>query len=128
MLPQTAIYALRAMGYLAKHGQDGPVLARTISGEMEIPRNFLSKIMNRLVSEGLVLSARGSGGGFRVARPAAEVPPRNVISPFVNLGRYKRCFLGLKECDGSCRVHGRWLGISEQLEQLLADVTIDRLL
>ena len=51
MLSQTATYALQAMAFLATHKDEGPILSQTISEEMKIPKNFLSKILNRLVQE-----------------------------------------------------------------------------
>ena len=126
MLNQTATYAVRAMAYLAHEGTERSVLAREIAEAMEIPRNFLSKIMNRLVREGLVNSVRGTGGGFRIARDPKTVTLRDVIDPFMDLASYRTCFLGRAECDGSCGVHDRWVGIAEQFEKLIDEVSIDK--
>ena len=51
MLNQTAIYALRAMGFLAAHNTGKPVQSALISQEMDIPHNFLSKILNRFLRQ-----------------------------------------------------------------------------
>jgi len=73
MLNQTAIYALRAMGFLAAHNTGKPVHSALISQEMNIPHNFLSKILNRLSQAGLTHAVRGRGGGVRLSRPAPEI-------------------------------------------------------
>lgn len=127
MLNQTAIYALRAMGYLASHGDDGPVRSQTIAREMEIPRNFLSKIMHRLVQDGLVKSVRGVNGGFELAGDASKITMRDVVSPFMRLDDYRKCFLGFRECDSSCGVHGRWTPIADRIEKMLDVTTIDKI-
>jgi Rrf2 family protein len=128
MLPQTATYAVRAMGYLATHGGDRPVLSQTIAEAMEIPKNFLSKILHRLVKEGIVKSVRGTHGGFVLARDARAITLREVAAPFMNLAAYRNCFLGLHECDGSCGTHRKWLPVVHGLERLLDDTTIDKVL
>ena len=128
MLSQTATYALQAMAFLAGHKDEGPILSRTISKEMKIPKNFLSKILNRLVQEGLIQSIRGTGGGFVLAKDPSKTRMRDVVSLFMKLDDYKNCFLGLKKCDGSCAIHPRWKLIAKQIEAMLDETTIDKML
>jgi len=128
MLSQTAIYALRAMGYLATHEDEGPILSQTIAEKMDIPKNFLSKIMNRLVQSGLVQSIRGTKGGFLLAKKPQEISMSEVASLFTKLDDYRKCFLGFKECDESCGVHEQWRKIADQIEKMLYDTTIDNIL
>lgn len=128
MLSQTATYALLAMGFLAKHHNEGPVLTRTISSEMGIPQNFLSKIMNRLVQAGLVSSTRGTGGGFKLRESPSDVTLERVVSLFMDLQVYQRCFLGRDKCDGSCTLHEMWKPIGLQTERMLRETMIDQVL
>jgi Rrf2 family iron-sulfur cluster assembly transcriptional regulator len=128
VLNQTAIYAVRAMGFMAKQGRDYPILSSSIATEMNIPRNFLSKIINRLVQAGLVLASRGRGGGVKLARPAADIMLREVVELFMKVDDYQNCFIGLKTCDGSCGLHLRWKIISEQFQKMLDDTTVDQIL
>ena len=53
---------------------------------------------------------------------------REVVSPFMKLDDYKNCFLALKECDGACALHPRWKKIAGQIEAMLDQTTIDRML
>ncbi len=127
MLSQTGIYAIRAMSYIATQQEDEkPLLSRTIAEEMQIPVNFLSKILNRLVQAGLIRSIRGRNGGFIMARPSSEICVREVVDLFMQLGDYKYCLLGLKKCDGSCGLHHRWSNITEQFDMMLDETTIDK--
>ena len=127
MLNQTAIYALRAMGYLAQQENAGPVLSSLIAKEMEIPHNFLSKILNRLTQAGLIAATRGRNGGVNLARPANEIKLHDIVNLFMSVDDYKRCMLGLNDCDGSCGLHLRWRIISEQFEKILNETTIDQI-
>ena len=128
MLSNTATYAVRAMAYIARHGADKPVLSQEIADEMEIPKNFLSKILNRLVQDQLILSTRGIKGGFQLARPGNEITLRDVASKFMNLDQYKTCFLGLKHCDGTCAVHKKYLPVQQGFFKMLDEITIDQVL
>ena len=73
MLSQTAIYALRAIGFIAKNNSDRPVLSSQLSERLDIPQNYLSKIMHRLVQEGFLVSKRGTNGGFILAKEANKI-------------------------------------------------------
>ena len=126
MLNQTAIYAVRAMGFLAKQDHEDPILSATIATDMNIPRNFLSKIINRLAQAGLVQAIRGRGGGVKLARPAPDIFLFEVVGLFMKVDDYKKCFMGLNTCDGSCGLHLRWKIISEQFEKMLHDTTVDQ--
>ena len=126
MLSQTGIYAIRAMSYIASQQEEKPLLSRTIAGEMQIPENFLSKILNRLAQANLVRSVRGRNGGFVLANPPSEISIREIVGLFMQLDDYKHCFLGLRECDGSCGLHRRWRNITEQFELMLDETTIDK--
>ena len=128
MLNQTAIYALRAMGFLAGQNTAEPVLSSLIAEEMEIPHNFLSKILNRLAQAGLILATRGRKGGVRLARPGSDILLYEVVDLFMKVDDYKKCFLGMRKCDGSCGLHLRWRIISEQFEKMLNETTIDQIL
>ncbi len=128
MLNQTAIYAIRAMGFLAAQEEGIPVLSNTIAEGMEIPKNFLSKILNRLVQAGIIHSVRGRSGGFMLATPPSELSVRDVADLFMKLDDFKQCFLGLSRCNGSCGLHIRWKIIVEQFEKLLDETTVDRIL
>jgi Rrf2 family protein len=128
LLNQTAIYALRAMAYLASQEEGNPVMSTVIADEMYIPKNFLSKILNRLAQAGFINTIRGRNGGVFLAREANTIHLREIVNLFMRIDDYKMCFLGLNTCDGTCGLHLRWKIISEQFEKMLDDVTIDNIL
>jgi len=41
---------------------------------------------------------------------------------------FKKCLLGKHACDGTCGLHLRWRIVSEQLEKMLNETTIDQIL
>lgn len=127
MLSQTAIYALRAIGFIAKNGSNQPVLSSQISKQLDIPQNFLSKIMHRLVQEGYLISKRGINGGFILTKEPKEITVKEIVSLFMNVSQFDKCFLGESKCNGSCGLHDQWLPIRKQFRKLLDGNTIERL-
>jgi len=76
---QTAQYALRAVMHLASLPDGSTARARDLSRASEIPPAYLSKIMRRLVTGGLLRARKGHGGGFTLARRPARIRLMDVI-------------------------------------------------
>ena len=66
-------YGLRAFIDLACYGAEEPVSISSISARQEISERYLEQLMAKLKKAGLVKSIRGAGGGYRLAKDAAEV-------------------------------------------------------
>jgi Rrf2 family protein len=74
-----ADYAVRAAVELAAPPDEKPVKAERIATAQGIPLNFLENILGELRHAGIVRSHRGAEGGFRLARPPAEVTVADII-------------------------------------------------
>ncbi|MGD9705706.1 MAG: Rrf2 family transcriptional regulator [Acidimicrobiia bacterium] len=72
-------YAVRACVELAQREHDGPVKGDVIREAQGIPLKFLENILAELRAEGIVMSRRGSDGGYWLARPAAEITVAQVV-------------------------------------------------
>ena len=73
-----ADYAIRAAAELAVGGE-GLVKRDVIAERQEIPLEFLESVLLSLKYAGIVQSQRGAGGGFRLARPAAEISLADIV-------------------------------------------------
>ena len=71
-------YALRALAELAA-APPGPVTAERLATAQAIPPKFLENILLELRRAEIVSSQRGAEGGYRLAKPAAEVSLADVI-------------------------------------------------
>lgn len=72
-------YALRALLVLGRLPPAEVVSIHAIAREQRLPRKFLEQILNDLRHAGIVESRRGAAGGYRLARPAGEVPLAEVV-------------------------------------------------
>ncbi len=80
-------YAVTAMLDLALHYTDGPITLADISKRQGISLSYLEQLFSRLRKNGLVDSARGPGGGYKLSRPANEVCVADVITAVERKGR-----------------------------------------
>ncbi len=128
MLSGTAEYALRAVVCLARQPGGEPVRANDLAQTIGVPRNYLGKILHDLVRAGILRSARGKKGGFRLAVPPEELTLLRVVSLFdnVGVGEERRCLMGRPECGGEdpCPVHHRWKHAAEAISKFFEETTV----
>ena len=130
MISKTASNALRALLCIAERKAFGPISATVLARELDLPQNYLSKTLYRLVQDGLLDTTRGPGGGYVLTEPAAEVPLGRVVDAIDPHGAQRRCLLGRPECSASapCAMHGRWCGVREAIDGFFAETTLGDLL
>ncbi|MBW2695920.1 MAG: Rrf2 family transcriptional regulator [Deltaproteobacteria bacterium] len=72
-------YAICGVFDLAYSGQGRPVQVRVIGERQAIPTRYLEQIFQRLRRAKLVSGKRGPGGGYVLARDAAEISLREIV-------------------------------------------------
>ena len=72
-----------------------------------IPERYLVQILLQLKGAGLVVSTRGASGGYRLARPAAEISLSDVLAAIDGPDTPRR---GLPERNGRPRESWAWSG------------------
>lgn len=129
MISGTARNALRAVVYIAEREASGPVTAEVLSAELELPQNYLSKTLHRLVRDGVLDATRGRGGGYVLAIPAPQLPLDRVLDVIDPDSPARRCLLGRPECTDSdpCATHHRWCVVREAIDSFFAETTISDL-
>lgn len=118
-LSRPAEYALRASTYLARLAPDQRITSSKLAEAVDIPAAFLSKIMRRLTAHGIVDSKKGHHGGFKLARPPAEIRFLDILRA-VEFGPIKdHCLFGLGNCDNDnpCPLHVEWETLKQQIEE-----------
>jgi len=130
MLSQTAEYALRAVLYVAEHAAGRPVRVAEMAGALQIPRNYLSKILHQLARIGVLVSLRGKAGGFQLGVRPDRLTLSAVVTPFDRIEERRRCLLGRPQCTDrtACAVHSRWKDVADQVAEFFRDTTVADLL
>ena len=106
-LTSLADYAVVVMAAAARRPAGASLSAGLLAEETGVPLPTAQKVMGRLASAGLLLSARGSGGGFRLARPAGGISLADIIEAVEGPIAMTNCITGsIHDCalEGSCRV------------------------
>lgn len=126
MLSQTAAYALRAVIHLAGAEDDGPVRVEDIADALDVPRNYLSKILHVLAREEVLVSTRGPGGGFMLLGPPEGIRLADVVGEFDPLDEVSGCLLGRAQCDDidPCPAHLWWKHLAVELSDFFENTTV----
>lgn len=74
-----ADYAMRALLALAACKPGAMVKGEALAASQKLPRKFLENIMLELRRAGIVTSQRGADGGYRLARPPAQISLADVM-------------------------------------------------
>ena len=78
---RTTDYAVRALVALALEGESGKVKrASALALASGTPGKFMEQVMRWLRQGGFVVSRRGSGGGYELARPAEKIRMSEVVA------------------------------------------------
>jgi len=120
-------YALRAMGYLAGMPRESVTLVSEIAENQGIPKGFLSKILKNLVNRGLLQSHLGPGGGYSLARDAADITFLDVHEAIEGSLLVMDCGHGPDVCsrrDG-CAQLPVWRNLERVIHDVLGHVTIE---
>jgi Rrf2 family iron-sulfur cluster assembly transcriptional regulator len=109
------------------------VMAVTDLARQQISLSYLEQLFARLRRAGLVRSVRGPGGGYRLARSAAETHVAEVVLAVDEPIRATRC-AGASSPKGCmpggerCLTHDLWEDLGRQIHRYLADVSIEDVL
>ncbi|MFP5507295.1 MAG: Fe-S cluster assembly transcription factor [Gammaproteobacteria bacterium] len=118
-------YAVTAMLDLAIHDGKGPITLADISQCQGISLSYLEQLFAKLRRDGLVEGVRGPGGGYRLAKPAAEISIADIIGAVDERVDATLCE-GKENCQEGerCLTHDLWTSLSDQIYNYLAGINL----
>lgn len=121
-------FAVTAMIDVALHGGDSPVTLAAVSERQRISLSYLEQLFGKLRRHGLVESVRGPGGGYNLARPAANLSVADIILAVDEPIDATQCG-GRENCldDRRCMTHELWAGLNAHIFSFLQAVTLAEL-
>ena len=122
-------YAVMAMADLARRqdAAERAVALADIAARQEISLSYLEQLFARLRRKGLVQSARGPGGGYRLARTAEATTIAEIVHAVDEPTRVTRCSSPAKGCmlkGERCLTHDLWEDLGHKIEDYLASVSL----
>lgn len=102
LLTKNTDYAVRALLALSRNGESFHS-AKEIADDQDIPHEYLRKIFQRLIKEGLVESKSGGQGGVRLKIAPDKIKIADVIMIFQGSLQLSECMFRKKICPNRAR-------------------------
>lgn len=113
-------YGLIALKHIAKTGMISPVSAKEISLEYEIPYDLLSKILQKLKREKLLISVQGVKGGYRLSKKPEKISLATVFNAIEGSNFILDC--GSHKKSDSCKIFDTCI-ISGPMQKVQRSIT-----
>ncbi len=108
-----------------------PVNLAAIAAAQQLSLCYLEQLFVGLRRAGLVISARGPHGGYRLARPAAQVSVADVLAAVEEPLVVARCAGGAPGCEANadgatarCRTHDLWEALGLHVRLFVRSVSL----
>lgn len=114
---------------LATLRPEGYLRVQDLCEGTELPAEFVSKIFRELVEARLLVSAKGRGGGYALARSARDIYLYDIVEVIDGVQQYSQCVLGLSGCDDaqSCPQHELFKPIRKSILQYLRQTSLQEM-
>lgn len=124
-----ADYACSIMRMLALKEQEA-YSAVEVAHQVTLALPTVRKILKKLQSGGLLISARGKDGGYRIAKPAREISLADIVEAMDGKISLTACCLKESKCPRqvSCDVRQDWLLINKVVYETLSGFPLSKLL
>ena len=122
-------FAITAMIDLALRQTSTPVPLQDLALRHRISMSYLEQMFAKLRQHGLVESTRGPGGGYTLARNAADITVADIIVSVDEPMDATQCG-GKENClgeAGRCMTHDLWATLNQRMVDFLASVNLQKL-
>ena len=128
MLSASCRYGLQAMLHIACHSSyNKNVDLKSIVSAQKIPGHYLSKILQLLVRQKLLISMKGPTGGYQLAREADSITLLDIIEAIDGLDTFNKCgiFNGFCSEKHQCTIHEQYRKSMEDIRRLYKDAKVN---
>lgn len=126
-LSSLADYAVVILAAAARHPACARLSATALAEETGVPLPTTQKLMGRLAASGLLTSARGTGGGFLLARTPAEISLAEIVEAVEGPIAMTSCVDEARhDCalEGACQVRPHWSAVNAAVKGALGGVSL----
>ncbi len=120
---------IQAVLFLSAQSEEYRFSAAHISDKLNIPKEFVSKVLQTLSHKKIVRSRKGKNGGFCLNKKASEIRLVDIVEAIDGLDMFCSCVLGFPGCSDEhpCPVHDEWGVLREKTLQMLSNNTLEDL-
>jgi Rrf2 family protein len=123
-------YGTRAMVDIGEHYGEGPVSLRELAERQGVSMKYMEQIVPSLKAAGLIKSARGSQGGYVLAKEPHEISLHDIVHSLVGPWSLVDCLEGESVCDRTqeCVTYEIWQDIQRAIYKILDATRLDEMI
>ncbi|MEO9175635.1 MAG: Rrf2 family transcriptional regulator [Gaiellales bacterium] len=123
---RTADYALRAALEIARTPDGELATRRAVARATNAPPSVVAQALATLVRAQLLVARAGRSGGYRLARPAADISIYDIVSAIDTAQHAERCVLHEEACSshGDCPFHAVLIAAQERFLSTLRETSL----
>lgn len=131
MLSNSCRYAIRAIIYLASQPEKNVKIGiKKISGDLDLPKPFLAKILQQLTKQKILSSSKGPHGGFSLMKDPKSITLLDIVKTIDGDEILTNCVMHNGTCSSvsklkiSCALHEDYGAVRDNLVKLFSEKTI----
>jgi FeS assembly SUF system regulator len=120
-------YAVVMLAAAARRAEGARMTATALAEETGIPLPTTQKLIGRLSAAGLLATARGTGGGFTLARSSHDISLADIVEAVEGKIAMTTCVdHGRHDCavEKTCQVKPHWNAVNDAMRGALAGVSL----
>lgn len=121
-------YALKSIIYINKNFDKNPIGVDILSNDLELPKHYVSKLLQGVVKRGFLKSIKGIGGGYLPGDNDLTI--RDLMSSIEGCDRSDKCVMGISDCNdvNPCPLHQYYKPIKKEINEEVLNKKISELL
>lgn len=123
-------YGLRAVVDVACNCQSEPAALSSIAARQHLSESYLEQLFAKLKKAGIVVSVRGSSGGYRLAKAPQEITVGEVLRALEGDLTVCQCVDEKDDCHifDQCVTKYVWARINHSINELVDSMTIQEVI
>ena len=129
MISNSTKYAIRTILFLSRGEEGKKYIVEELANALDIPKPYLSKILQQLSRSNIISSTKGRGGGFYLTKENLQRPLIDIVLCIEGHNVFNKCLLGLPKCSDTnpCLLHTDYKIFKANLEKTMCDESIENL-
>jgi FeS assembly SUF system regulator len=123
-------YGLVLMTCMGRRGSEAFRTARDLAAESKLPMSTVSKLLKELLQNGLLVSHRGTKGGYVLARDARQISVVDIIAAIEGPMALTECSTDISLCtiESCCPIKNNQRIINQAVRGVLEKITLSDLI
>jgi len=127
MFANASKYAIKALCVIVSQtSPENKLLVKEIAEQIEVPKPFLSKILQQLSSKEFISSTKGRHGGFYIEGKQLEHSLLDIIVEVEGKNKLQRCAINFDQCDAQnpCPIHHFIATAKNELQENIKNIKL----